>query len=376
MDELFKKENMQELPLRRLITKLVSTNLGNLSEPCFVPSVRKDYYDFLHYTGLADADVGAFRKKLWAGRKEEKFANLLKDNPTTFYLALLSYFLKHNDAIGYESLFIYFTIRQYSQQMARYFSKYCNPEAFTYSLNSLTKTHLFSREKTIPNALYYLSKELMKRYKDKIKKFDLDGMSSYFMETRHRISQSLKSFASIYYQASEEGKAIITPELQDDEENFYQFQEKEVSNKIIDRVVYKIVVYKQIDEDAKEEAREITKVNVGLASGFVMKMMDTKFSDHIRTILKLFFNDVKTLNMICGKEYYQYVRQLMSIKRTTSKIFFKQQVGILVDDLVKELDYRKQYAKLTNQTKFLVNLFVSYYITLLVKKIMCNTKPR
>jgi nitrate reductase NapAB chaperone NapD len=375
MEELFKKENVQDLPLRRLITKLVSTNLGSLSEPCFVPSTRKDYYDFLHYTGLTDSEVGDYRKRMWKGRKEEKFANLFKDNPTTFYLSLLSYFLKNNDAIGYESLFIYFTIRQYSQQMARYFSKYCNPEVFTYSLNSLTKTHLFSREKTIPNALYYLSKELMKRYKDKIKKFDLDGMSSYFMETRHRISQSLKSFASVYYQASEEGKSIITPELEDDEENLYQYQEQEKSNKIIDKVVHQIVVYKQIDEKAKEEARDITKVNIGIASGFVSKMLDTKFSDQIRLILKLFFNDIKSVNMICGKEYYTFLRQLMSIKRTTSKIFFKQQVGILVDDLVKDLDYRKQYSKLTNQTKFLLNLFIAYYITLLVRKTICGIKP-
>jgi hypothetical protein len=79
--------------------------------------------------------------------------------------------------------------------------------------------------------------------------------------------------------------------------------------------------------------------------------------------------------MICGKEYYTFLRQLMSIKRTTSKIFFKQQVGILVDDLVKDLDYRKQYSKLTNQTKFLLNLFIAYYITLLVRKTICGIKP-
>jgi len=370
--DLFQKDKINIIELRRFLTRVVSSNLGSLSEPCFVPTTKKDYYDFLYYTGLTDSQVGEFRKKLWAGRKEEKFANLLKDNPTTFYLSLLSYFLKNNDAIGYESLFIYFTIRQYGQQMARYFSKYCNKEVFVYALNSLAKTHLFSREKTIPNALYYLSKELMKRYKDKIKRFDLDGMSSYFMETRHRISQSLKSFAAIYYAASSERKGIITPELEDDEEDLYQYQDQERENKIINRVVQKLVVYKHIDEKIKEEAVNITKINIGLASGFTSKLTDIKYSDQLRLILKLFFNEIKTINSLCGKDFYQLVRNIMSIKRTTSKIYFKQQINILLDDLVKDLGYRKQYLALTNQTKFLISLFIAYYLTLLIRKNACG----
>ena len=371
MEELLKKAHIQDEQLKRLVTRLVSTNLGGLSEPCFVPSVKKDYYEFLHYAGLNDSDLRDFKKKIWSGRKEEKFAHLFKDNASSFYFFLMWYFLKKRDVQTATYLFIYFTIRQYSQQMDRYFTKFCNPQVFTYTLNSLTKTHLFAREKTIPSALYYLSIELMKRYSDKIKEFDLDGISSYFMETRHRVSQSLRSFASVYYKASEEGQSISAHDNQEDDENQYQVQDQEKANRIIERVAHLITVYQQIDEDVKEEARQISKINVGLATGLVSKLSNTRFSDNIRIILKLFFKDITSVKTICGKEYYSYVRQLMSIKRTTSKIYFKQQVSLLLDDVVKELGYKKQYSKLTSQTQFLIHLFLAYYITLILRKGMC-----
>jgi hypothetical protein len=372
MEELLKKAHIQDDQIKRLVTKLVSTNLGGLSEPCFVPSVKKDYYDFLHYSGLHDSDLKEFRKKIWAGRKEEKFAHLFKDNPTTFYLFLLSYFLKKRDITTATYLFVYFSIRQYSQQMDRYFSKYCDSDVFRYAITSLTKTHLFSREKTIPNAIYYLSIELMKRYNDKIKDFDMDGLSSYYMETRHRISQSLKSFASVYYKSTEEGNSISAHEtIGDDDENQYQIKDQEKANRVIEKVTHLITVYRQIDEEVKDEARKISKINIGLATGLVSSLSNPKFSDNIRLILKLFFKDISNLKTICGKEYYDFIRQLMSIKRTTAKIYFKQQILILLNDVTKDLGYKKQYSKLTSQTQFLINLFIAYYITLVVRKSIC-----
>ena len=75
--------------------------------------------------------------------------------------------------------------------------QFCNEDVFKYALENLAKTHLFSREKTIPGSLYYLSTEMDKRYGRFIKSGDVEGVTKFITECRTRISQSIKSFAEI-----------------------------------------------------------------------------------------------------------------------------------------------------------------------------------
>ena len=54
--------------------------------------------------------------------------------------------------------------------------------------------------------------------------------------------------------------------------------------------------------------------------------------------------------MVCGRGYAPYVKKLMAVKRTRSRIYFKQQVGFLVERILKENDFLDTYKTYTTQT--------------------------
>lgn len=370
MEQLLKKAKIKDAQIKSLTAKVVAQNLSSLSEPCFYPSLKKHYYEYLKLSGLTEKDIREFAKRRWKGRKEEKFATQT-NAIANFYVFLIEYFLTKRDKTAYQYLMIFYIIRHYANLMHKSF-KYCNEDNFKYALETLTKTHLFAREKTISNALYFMAQQMIQKWTRGLRNGDLDSISAFMQESRHRVSQSMKSFAQTYYRAAAEDHGIKTEVIPDeDDENSYQKQTGEKTNKIIDDVVKKITVYRYVDRKAQEDARKLVKISSSLATQIVGKLNNTKYSDNIRLILKLFIKDLKKTEELCGKEYYVYVRQLMSLKRTKMRIYFKQQINLLLLQLIDEFGYTKQYHSVTSQTQFLINLYLAYYLTTILRKSVC-----
>ncbi len=374
MDQLLSKAKVNDAKLKSYIVKVVGKNLGSLSEPCHYPELKKHYYDFLKMTGLTEKDVKEFAKRRWKGRKEAKFGTQ-SNAVANFYVFLLQYFLKKRDKTTYGYLMMFYSIRHYDSLMHKSFPKYCNDETFKYALEVLTKTHLFAREKTISNALVYIASEMVRRWTRGLRSGDLDAISRFMQDSRTRISQSMKSFAQTYYKAAEEGAGIKSEKEPSEEENIYQIKAADKGNKLADDITKKIVVYRFTDKRAQEEARNLAKINSSLATQIVSKLNNTKYSDNLRSIYKLFLKDlIETQSgsqSLCGKKYEKYIRHLMSIKRTKMKIYFKQQVNILLMNLLDEIGYKSKYQKLTSQTQFLINLYLAYYLTMVLRNTVC-----
>ena len=373
MKELLQKAKMNDAQLKSLVSRVVAKNLSALSEPCFYPELKKNFFEFVKATGLTEKDIKDFVKRRWKGRKEASFSTNV--NPiANFYVFLLQYFLYKNDKQTYNYFMILYILRHYSSLIHKHF-KFCNPDTFKYTLEVLTKTHLFLRERTISNAIYYMAQEMIRRWTNSLKTNDLDGIGLFMREARHRVSQSVKSFAQTYYKISEEGAGMQTSEIPSEEdENSYQIQTSDKYTRLIDDITKKITVYRFTDRAIQEEARKLSKISASLATQIVTKLNDPKNSDLIRIILKLYLKELKEVKQICGKEYEGYVRQLMSLKRTKSKIYFKQQINILLLNILKDFDYLPKYQNLTNQTQFLVNLFLAYYLTMLVRRTVCLSR--
>lgn len=370
MEELLAKAKIKDSQLKTLISRIVAKNLSSLSEPCFYPELKKHYYEMLRLTDLTEKDVKEFVKRRWAGKKEARFSTNT-NAIANFLVFLLQYFLSKKDTQTYNYVMILYVVRHYANLMHKHF-KYCNPDVFKYALETLTKTHLFAREKTISNALFYMSKEMTRRWTNSLKQNDLDAIGMFMRESRHRVSQSIKSFAQTYYKVSEEGVGIKSEETPtEDDDNGYQTQSIAKSMKLVEDITKKITIYRYSDRKAQEEARKISKINASIATQVISKLNNTKYSDNIRLVLKLYLKDITDVKQLCGKEYETYVRQLMSLKRTRSKIYFKQQINILLLDLLKDFSYIKKYQELTLQTQFLINLFLAYYLTILVRNSVC-----
>lgn len=370
MEELLNKANINQAKLRSEMLRVAATSLSDLSKPCYKPPTKTYYYQFLSLANLTEKDIKEYTKRQWSGRKEIKF-QLHMDPLTNFYIFLMQYFLQHRDITGYKAAMLFFMIRYYRALLDKHFT-YCEEEVFNYALETLTKTHLFSREKTISNAIYFISNEMVKKYTEDIKTNNLDEISKFIQESRSRLSQSIKSFAEAYYAASKEGSRIKTSASPtDDEENAFQFESMSKTERLIEEITRKITVYKYVDNTAKEEAKSITKVNITIADALVNSINDVKYTENIRLILKLFIKDLTEVKQICGKDYYLFVRNLMAIKRTSAQIYFKQQIYVLLEKVLQQENLKDNYGQFTSQTQFLINLFLAYYITMILRKTLC-----
>jgi len=372
MEELLSKAKIDLPRLRRTVHKFTANELSKLTEPCYEPKTKKYYHELLKICNLTERDTREFTKRFYKGTAAAQW-HLHRDEKTNFYIFLMYVFLKNRDEVAYLSMVTLHMIRVYGSLIRISFPRYCDPKVFKYTLDNLTKTHLFAREKSIPNAIYYLSKELAKNYRLGISKSDVDQVTRFIQGARTRLHQSVKSFAEAYYKASEEGLAYTSPVTHTDEEGEEQ-QQYEIVDRLgstIESVVKRMTVYKEVDRAAIEEAKRITRINASLAQTLTTELSNLKYGDNIKLILELFFKQIKTKEDLCGKSFYDIVKNLMGIKRTNARIYFKQQVDVLLTKLIKNINYEETYNKLTNQTKFLINSYLAYYVTIFTKNKIC-----
>ncbi len=370
MQELLKKANVNLPQLHRFFKMSAAYELSKLSEPCYYPPLKKTYYDMLRQLRISDSDMKAFIKRMYRGTRAQTW-NLWRMPDHNLMILIMHIFLKNKNRAGYEAAMLYYMIRQYSHLIQKHI-KYCNIDLFRYVLETITKTHLFVRERTIGNSLIHLSKELQKKYTDDIAKWDIDKIIDFVSASRHRISQSVKSFAEHYYRAHKQGTRLGTQdEPSEDDEFMTQVVTLEKGKRIIDETVKKITMYKTIDRKALDESKRLTKIKVSIADVIVKNLRDLKYSDNIKRILQLFVKDMSTTAEFCGKDYYKYVKRLMSVKRTRSKVYFKQQVNVLTRRILKENNMLDAYNSYTPQTQFIINSFLGFYLTMTMRNIVC-----
>jgi len=342
--------------LKKFLMKVTAHEMTELSTPCYYPKLKKNYFELLHLTGLNENDIKSFVKRFYSGTKYKDF-KLQQDKITNLNIFIMYYFLGIRDVSGYNILMVYFAIRNYANLIHKQM-KFCNPDAFKYALEHLAKTHLFSREKTIPNAMYFMSKEIMRKYTKGIKEGNPEEIGKMITETRTRISQSIKSLAEIYYKAVEKNTVVRNPHESEDDTTGKKYQElvQDRSQRIIETIAKKITVYKYIDKKAIMDAKSITKINMSLATLLSSSLTDVKYLDDIKTILKLYLKNITDVKVICKKEYFIYLRNLMSIKRTTSVLYFKQQISLIVEKIINDINYKERYDRLRAGKVKIINL--------------------
>lgn len=371
MEEILKK--IKYTPdLQKLITRLAATEISAISQPCYFPPLKKAYNEMLMEIGLTDQDVKAFIHRMLSETTSADF-KIMRDPATILLLLIMHIFIKKKNNAGLTDALVYHMVRQYSHVMNRQFPKYCTPAVFSYALNNLTKTHLFVREKTIANSLVYLAKEVLRRFAPTLQKWDVEQLVQFVYISRHRISQSVKSFAETYYQADKEGYGIKTQiePTEDEEGSSFQHQIIERGKKSIDDVSKKITIYRYVDKNALEFSLEFTKIKLEIANSIIREMAHPQYAEEIRMMLTLYIKKMEEKNELCGRRYLEYVRSLMVIKRTTEVVYFKKYVVDLLKHLLKNAKLLNLYNSATNQSQFNLAVFLAIYITSVFKNSIC-----
>lgn len=372
MEELLKKTNGNLSKVKQYITRNAAKELSDLSEPCYYPKTKRIYFEILNALGINDKDFKNFVSRNYKGTKAEKWA-LWRDPLTNLMTYVMHLFLKENDVRAFSSAMVYYMIIQYSRLMHKQI-RYCDADAFKYTLDTLTRTHLFFREKTIPNSLYYLATVMQSTYKEDIKNWDIERLILFIGAARHRISQSVKSFAENYYRNKKAGVSIrtqIEPEDNDENINSYQIKVVQKGQRVIDDVTRKITSYRVIDRKALEDAKKYSRIKTSIATLIVNEVSTLKYYDDIKLVLQLYLKDLNSVDMICGNKYDVYVKKLMAIKRTNAQLYFKAQINILLMKVFENIDFKKVYEKYTSQTQFIINSFLAYYLTGVLRNSLC-----
>jgi len=376
MQIIIQKATFDEPKLRTYLTELTANELSNLAEPCYYSEWKKHYFELLHLIELTDDDIKSFSKRFYVETKIQtnlaqygKVPKLLQDPGSNLLIILMYHFLTKKDVKMYSTTMIYYMIRQYNNFL-RDNLKFCKPEVFSYTLNHLNSTHLFIREKTISNALFHLASEMKKRYTDGFSELNPDKISNFVFESRSRIAQSLRSFLEAYYNFESKGLSISNP-LESEEGEEIQTDQLKKGERIAELVSKKICIYKEINYKALEDARKITKINTSLSVVLVDNLQNVNLVNDIKFIIELFLKNAKSVNDICGKNFLNYVKSLMSIKRTTKTVFFKQEINKLLTKIIENTPYKSKYLKLTSQTQFQINSFLSFYLTMYTRNLIC-----
>lgn len=366
MDVLIEKSNINERKLYKFLKTISTQELSNLSEPCYYPQFRKYKEDLYKFTGLDKRDLKDFVKRFYKGTKWKSF-QLHNDDYSNLLIFIMYYYLTNNNKLGFYSTMLFYNIRQYSNVLHKML-KYCNEEVFKYALDNLSSIHLFKREKTIGNAIYFLTKQYSKNYEKGIKEKDVDKIGKFVQESRHRINQSVKSFAVVYYDTYDKHEGYKRPEEIEGEEIEVPVKRGTVS---IEKFVNNIVTYKQYNKKAFEESLKITKIDKNLAIEIVKELSNNKYNENLNIILRLLLNRIKELNILCSNKLDDEIKKLMGIKRSKNKFYFKQQINVLLIDVLKDMNKYNKYNKLNDRNKFLVNSFLAYYISKSFKEFMC-----
>lgn len=371
METLLQSSNINDSRLKKLISIISTSELMKLTEACYYPSLKKNYYEILNICGLKESDVKLYVKRYYKGTPAASWV-LHKDPITNLLIFIMNYFLNKRDLVNFKYTMILFIVRYYTNLIHKHI-KYCDPNAFKYVLEHLTRTHLFSREKSIPGGLYHLSKEMEKKYMDKIKVGDVDDITKFITECRHRISQSVKSFAQHYYMAKKEGHGIVSQaEPSGDEDGKLSiYQTPKQGEKTVGEIVKNITVYKVIDRNSLVEARNITNLNNSFATIITDQLKDLKYSDNIRNALSSFIGGLKTTSMLCKKPFFDYVKKIMLVRSKAGLVNFRHEIDSIINKLKAD---NKLLNTLSSSYSRSASMFLAFYITIILRNKMCPSK--
>jgi len=369
MEELFKKSKIDYLKVSKTIRHISGTHLSNLSDPCYYPEHKVYYYELLNACSLSDQDVKQWVKDFWKGMPQAGWD--LQNRPMPMLLIFLMwFFLKEKDQLSFESTMIFFCIVMYSNAMRGSF-KFCNPDVFKYTIDHLTKTHLFVREGTISGALFHLSKEMIKKHTKIIQSPDKLRLSLFMQELRTRINQSVWSFAESYYKNYESGLRYVTP--YETEEGREEAIAPTVENveRIANEVASRITIYGEIKTKNMEIAQKLTKISGTFAVDIVKQVSNPEHKEDVKLSVELFLRELGNVRQICGKEYFTLVSNLLAIKRTIKKVYFKKQISDLLINVVRAKHQEKKFRGLTRQTQFSAITFLALYVTSFARDMLC-----
>ena len=352
------KDSPQELKM--LNTYLVRTNgyeLSKLHTPCYQPTMIKYVADIKNLTGIEKQDIDEFFNVIIAPEYRNVF-KILKNDITSIIMISIIYYSRHQHHHIAESLYILLAIRFFTNSYSKHWSKYCKEETWNLALNNLSQKHLFKIKNGLSNTLFYLASIEYNNTKHRFSSNNITEkeLLAFIYMLRHRVSQSVRSFANRYYdiENNQTGDSSKQKELESTNDNINVGL---IANSISER----ICTYAQVDQKCLLESINNSRVRKDLAVNIINELSTVRFKESVRFIVIL-ISKIINLKEICTKQPY-LVRQIILDKKRIGNYSIKDEIYKLTDTMstsgIKSINKDQIISLLAN------------YITLYMKSKMC-----
>ncbi|MFW6002015.1 MAG: hypothetical protein ACOCQD_01605 [archaeon] len=336
--------------VRVLLSRIVGNEFSNIAHPCYKPKIIKYWRELQHVTGIDDNLIQMFKENLPEYLKQR---SVLVNKQTLLILIGIIHYTRikeYNVAKLFHNLL---TIKFYGNRVQTHFKNFCREDLWNLALGNLSEKHLFSRYNGIAGAINYLSDEMYKRYEPKIKssKMSDTDVQNMIYVLRHRVAQSVRSFANMYYKLFEQKRKGIVSTGEEVSETSI--------NVIASKIVLSMNTYGDVDNVALSKAIKSSGMRRDLGLSVVRSLSRSEHSDDIRFIIIL-IDRINPIKSVCiERKRNALIRKVQSGVKF-GKYTIKNQILELLNSLnVSELrtvnDHQKTHFFLEYLTAFIRN---------------------
>lgn len=337
----------------RYISKILGTELSDISKPCFKPKVVKYFSDLQHILGIDDDKIKTFVSGIVVPYPH--IFKIYKDKFTVLLLISIIYYVRKGKPEIAKTFFIFLALKFYSSRVHTHFQKFCSGDLWILTLDKLSPKHLFKTQKGIPSAIIYISDFDFNKNKEKInsKKLQDKELGDIVYGLRTKIAQSVRSFAQLYYKLYEDSSKAVS---EDDEIGGVKL--------IADKISMTMCTFGQIDKGALSRAIIGSRLRKDLSVSIVSQMSVSEYKDKIRFIIIL-MSRLGDLKSVCKEtDRLKLIRRINSNFKIGGKYIIKNEIKELLYSLESGYQLKNLYdAQIVN--------FFSHYITLFIGSRIC-----
>ena len=362
----------KKFKLRKYFNVISSKELLNMAEPCYAPKLRRYEDDLYNLLDVSKVELKVKVKEFYKNTNAEKW--LLENDATTNLLILImNFFLNNRDMVGFRSCMLFYNIRQYSNLFHRNFT-FCQNDVFLYTLEHMSNSHIYAREKTISNAVYHFSNQMINRWNKDLKNLeDPMQISKFIRECRHRHAQSIKSFTISYYKNAEDGNRIKQQkeEVSNKEGDVSQVEVSIHTPQKIVELVDKITIHRFVDIKALENSLKINNINKIYGRMLIKEISNHKNHDILIAFYKAYISNLKKVSDLCSNNFIKELKKIIRSKSSKTK-FLKKTIQDILNDCLDEAKLTKQYNTLSIQSKYMYFNFIIFYLGFSLKNYVCK----
>ena len=337
----------------RYISKILGSELSNMSKPCYKPKLVRYYSDLQSLLNVDDEKIKTFMRGI-----DDKYATfqIYRDKYTILLLIVIIHYTQKKRFEIAKTFFEYLALKFYSSRIHKHFQKFCNEDLWVLALDRVSPKHLFRTKKGVSSSILYLADFDYNKGRNKLLSPSLDDkvLKDIVYGLRTKIAQSVRSFAQLYFKMyAAGGVSAIT-------------QDEEISGAtlVADKISMTMCTFGQIDKGALSKAIILSRIRKDLAISVVSQFSVSEYKDKIRFIIIL-ISRLNTLKAVCKEtERLKLMRRINSNVKIGGKYLLKDEIKNLLYSLESGYQLRNLY------DIQIINFF-SHYLTLFIGSRLC-----